>query len=121
MSDDSEVLLGRLIGGDPTAVTEICGRAAVAPATTPPRLLVAAALVGDGTVELLDRAMSTATSSRDRQLVVIAAAIVEGDHELADVLVRDHLVDHPDDVFVAWIAFSHARSSAARSPRLERS
>jgi hypothetical protein len=120
MSGDSEVLLGRLIGGDPTAATEICGRAAVATATTPPRVLVAAALVGDGDVELLDRAMASATSSRDRQLVVIVAAIVDGDHELADVLVRDHLVDHPDDVFVAWIAFNHVRSSAARSSRSER-
>jgi hypothetical protein len=119
MSDDSEVLLGRLIGGDPSAASEICGRAVRSAASTPPRLLVAAALVGDGTGDVLARAMADATTSRDRQLVAIAAAHLDGSHQLVDALVRDHLVDHPDDVFVAWIASRHARNSEAPSTRSE--
>jgi hypothetical protein len=119
VSDDSEVLLGRLIGGDPTAVSDVCDRATGPAAGAAPRVLVAAALVGHQTDGLLARALAGAVTSRDRQLVAIAAAHVDGNHQLVDVLVRDHLVDHPDDVFVAWIASQHARSSEACSDRQE--
>jgi len=66
--------------------------------------LVTAALVapdGDG---LLARAHGIAATTRDRQLVAIATAYRRGDRELVDALARDHLVDHPDNVLVAWIA-----------------
>jgi hypothetical protein len=36
--------------------------------------------------------------------VVIAGAHRRGERELVDALARDHLVDHPDNVLVAWIA-----------------
>jgi hypothetical protein len=36
--------------------------------------------------------------------VANAAAHLRGEHELVDALARDHLVDHPDNVLVAWIA-----------------
>ena len=36
--------------------------------------------------------------------VGIAAAHLRGERELVDALARDHLVDHPDNVLVAWIA-----------------
>ena len=50
------------------------------------------------------RANAAATTSRERQLVAIAAAHLRGEPELVDALARDHLVDHPDNVLVAWIA-----------------
>jgi hypothetical protein len=69
-----------------------------------PLILVAAALFapdGDG---LLDRARDVAASTRERQVVAIATAHRRGERELVDALARDHLVDHPDNVLVAWIA-----------------
>ena len=45
-----------------------------------------------------------AATTRDRQLVAIATAHLRGERELVDALARDHLVDHPDNVLVAWIA-----------------
>jgi len=35
---------------------------------------------------------------------------VSGERELVDALARDHLVDHPDSVLVAWIAEAAAHS-----------
>ena len=69
-----------------------------------PAMLVAAALYApDGDV-LLARAATVATSTRDRQLVAIAAAHLRGERDVVDALARDHLVDHPDSVLAAWIA-----------------
>jgi len=53
---------------------------------------------------LLARAAAHAATTRDRQLVAIATAHRSGERELVDALARDHLVDHPDSVLVAWIA-----------------
>jgi hypothetical protein len=36
--------------------------------------------------------------------VAIAGAHVRGEHALVDALAREHLVEHPDSVLVAWIA-----------------
>ena len=36
--------------------------------------------------------------------MAIATAHRRGERELVDALARDHLVDHPDNVLVAWIA-----------------
>ena len=43
-------------------------------------------------------------TTRDRQLVAVAAAHLAGDPDRVDALARDHLVDHPDSILVAWIA-----------------
>ena len=59
---------------------------------------------GTGTPSRLDRARAVAATSRDRQVVAIARAHLAGDHDLVDALARDHLVDHPDSLIVAWIA-----------------
>jgi len=69
-----------------------------------PLILVAAALFTPQGDRLLVRAEGLATTTRARQLVAIAAAHRRGDRELVDALARDHLVDHPDSVLVAWIA-----------------
>ena len=36
--------------------------------------------------------------------MAIATAHRRGERELVDALARDHLVDHPEEVLVAWIA-----------------
>jgi hypothetical protein len=80
-------LIRRLIGAGPSEATA----------------LVAAAVV-DHRRDLLTRAEAVARTTRDRQLVAIAAAHLDGDADRVDALARDHLVDHPDNVLVAWIA-----------------
>jgi hypothetical protein len=75
-----------------------------APHSSLVRDLVAAALSTPDRPDLLVRAGEVATSTRDRQLVAIAAAHLDGDDDRALLLARDHLADHPDDVLVASIA-----------------
>ena len=74
-------------------------------------ILVAAALFARDSDGLLARARRTATTTRERQLVAIAGAHLGGEHELVDALARDHLVDHPDNVLVAWIAGASRRTA----------
>ena len=88
MPRDHGHLVRRLAVGDDAAVAAI----------------VAAALFGADGDALLARAGVVAATTRDRQLVAIAAAHRRGDRRLVDALARDHLVDHPDSVLVAWIA-----------------
>ena len=67
--------------------------------------------------DLLDRAAGVATTTRDRQVVAIAVAHVAGDADRVDVLARDHLVDHPDSVLVAWIsANTHPQPPTRKDP-----
>jgi hypothetical protein len=107
MPDEIETLLGRLISGDQGAVAAVLAGARTSDV---PAVLVAAALIsGDGDGRLLARATTHAITTRDRQLVAVAAAHLEGDHDLFDALIRDHLADHPDNVLGAWIATRHAR------------
>ena len=104
MPPDIDVLLRRLIGGDPTAPEEILDGART---TDSPTLLVAAALVSDqpsGPARFLARAAEHATTTRDRQLVAVAAAHLDDDADLLDALARDHLSEHPDNILAAWIA-----------------
>ena len=67
-------------------------------------ILVAAALFAADGDALMVRAAGLAATTRDRQLVAIAVAHRRGERDLVDALARDHLVDHPDNVLVAWIA-----------------
>jgi hypothetical protein len=102
-----EHLLHRLLVGDAEAITTIVAASRTSDA---PAVLVAAALFaldGDG---LIARAEGLAATTRDRQLVAIAAAHLRGDRDLVDALARDHLVDHPDNVLVAWIAGASHRN-----------
>ena len=79
-----------------------------------------AALVADDADELLEQAAKAATTTRDRQVVAIATAHVHGNHELVDVLARDHLVDHPDSVLVASIAATSRRQANPNTTPSER-
>lgn len=115
MPDETATLLGRLISGDQAAVAAILAGARTSDV---PTLLVAAAVVsGDSDGRLLGRANTHATTTRDRQLVAVAAAYLGGDHDLFDALIRDHLADHPDNLLAAWIATRHARSHAPLTPQ----
>ncbi|HEX5086402.1 MAG TPA: hypothetical protein VFV89_01245 [Nocardioides sp.] len=116
MPDDVENLVHRLVGGDRQAAADILERST---SDDSPALLVAAALVSDAPDPLLTRAAASATKTRDRQLVAIVTAHLRDDVDLLDVLVRDHLTDHPDNVLVAWIAAQHTPAAPAARQRNE--
>jgi hypothetical protein len=98
---DTNTLLRQVIGGNTAASAQIVERARSSDETL---LLVTAALVDPTAPDLLARASVSAMTTRDRQVVAIAAAHLAGDSDRVDALARDHLVDHPDSVLVAWIA-----------------
>ena len=93
-------LLLRLIGGDPAAAGEVLASAAT---SQDPSVLVAASLVSDDPAYLVP-AGALAVTVRDRQLVVLAQAHLNGQADLLDALVRDHLSEYPDHLLAAWIA-----------------
>jgi hypothetical protein len=102
-----EQLLHRLVVGDADA---IAGIVEASRTSDHPMILVAAALFAPDPDGLIARAGEMAGTTRDRQLVAIATAHLRGERELVDALARDHLVDHPDNVLVAWIAgASHSK------------
>jgi ABC-type uncharacterized transport system ATPase subunit len=103
MSDDGvdvDRMIRRAIGGDEVAVSWITGQATT---SADPTVMTMAALL-ERQPEHVDRALAISVTSRDRQVAAIAGAHLRGEHELVDVLARDHLVDHPDSFLVAWIA-----------------
>jgi hypothetical protein len=71
--------------------------------TTSISILVMAAVFAKDP-HLLVLARQRAERTRDRQLVEIVRAYFVGDTALVDALARDHLVDFPDSLIVAWIA-----------------
>ena len=81
-------------------------------------VLVAAAVVnadaGDTELarELLDHAKPQAVTTRDRQLVEIAAAHLAGNQDRFDALVRDHLSEYPDNQLANWMAGTQEQSQA---------
>ena len=79
--------------------------------------VVAAALFAPVPADLLRRAAAWRTTTRDRQVVAIAAAHLAGDADRVDALARDHLADHPDSVLVAWItADTHPNRHTRKDP-----
>lgn len=100
MPDDNSTLLHRLIGDHPDAPAEILTLAAHS--TSTPLLVAAGVLAGD--LDLLTRAAQHASTTRNRQLVALAEAHLRGNADLLNVLVREHLCEHPDNLLAAWIA-----------------
>lgn len=98
--ENADTVIRRAIGGDADAIDWIVGSADSSQAATV--LAMAAVLLRQA--HRLDRARAVAVSSRDRQVVEIARAHLDEDAELVDALARDHLVDYPDSLLVAWIA-----------------
>ena len=103
----AEHLLHQLAVGDAAAIAAIVEASRT---SDDPMILVAAALFASDGDDLLARARGRATTTRDRQLVAIATAHLRGERDLVDALARDHLVDHPDNVLVAWIAGASHRT-----------
>jgi hypothetical protein len=115
MTDETPALLGALISGDQSAAAAV--RTRVATSDVPALLVAAAVLDGDPGGALLARAAAHAATTRDRQLVAVAAAYLGGDHGLFDALIRDHLADHPDNVLAAWLAARHTCHRAPSAPQ----
>jgi hypothetical protein len=114
MPTESENVLHQLAVGDAAAVAAIVDRAHTSDDVT---TMVAAALFAPDPSDLLRRADTVATTTRDRHVVAIAVAHVAGDADRVDALARDHLVDHPDSVLVAWIsANTHPHLSTRKDP-----
>ena len=101
-----DLLIRGLSAGDATAIERVLAGAGTG---AHPTVLVAAALVVPGWRDLLDRALAAADSDRDRQLVAIAAAHLQGDADRALLLARDHLAAHPDSLLAAHIAAASTR------------
>jgi hypothetical protein len=106
-------LIHRLAVGDATAVAAIVDASRT---SDDAMVLVAAALFAADGDRLLARAEGVAATTRDRQLVAIAGAHLRGERDLVDALARDHLVDHPDSVLVAWIAGASRTPSSSKEP-----
>jgi hypothetical protein len=99
--------LHRITSGDPEVIAEFVDCAHTSEDAT--TLVVASLFSADGD-ELLARANHHAVTTRERQTVAIAAAHLQGDRDLVDALARDHLLEHPDSVLVAWIAGAGVRT-----------
>ena len=108
---DTDALVRQLICGDPAAASLIVIDART---STEPLVLTAAALLDPATPSLLDRAVAAAVQTQDRQVTAIAAAYLAGDVDRVSALAREHLLDHPGSVLVAWIA-AGASTPAARA------
>jgi hypothetical protein len=108
-----EHLLHQLVVGDAVAIAAIVEASRT---SDDPLILVAAALFAPESDDLMARARRTAATIRDRQLVAIATAHLRGERDRVDALARDHLVDHPDNVLVAWIAGASHRAAPSPNP-----
>jgi hypothetical protein len=114
MTDDSvETVIRQAIGGDAGATSWILVQAD----TTASAVVIAMAALLERLPGRLDRARDAAATSRDRQVVEIARAHLDGQSELVDALARDHLVDYPDSLIVAWIASDAVERSRGKGGR----
>ncbi len=94
-------LVRQLIAGDGALAEDVLLRAGT---STEPMVLVVAALARPAEAGLLDHALCRASIPRDRQLIAVAAAFLAGETDRVQALAREHLLDHPDSVLVAWLA-----------------
>jgi hypothetical protein len=98
--DSDDTAIRKAIGGDSGATTWILAQAD----TTDSAVVIAMAALLERLPARLDKALAAASTSRDRQVVEIARAHLDGKSELVDALARDHLVDYPDSLIVSWVA-----------------
>jgi hypothetical protein len=113
MTDDSaQTVIRQAIGGDTAANPWILAQAD----TTESPVVIAMAALLERRPGSLDRALVAASTSRDRQVVEIARAHLHGNNDLVDALARDHLVDFPDSLIVAWIASDALERSRGKGP-----
>jgi hypothetical protein len=110
---DVDLMIRRAIGGDAAAIAWITGQAET---SLVPSVVAMAALLDERPAGIA-RALALAVTTRDRQVAAIAHAQLRGEHDLVDALAREHLVDHPDSVLVAWIASSAGGRDDRTHPR----
>ncbi len=110
---DPQELVRQFIAGDGAVADGLVRRATT---SDEPLVLVVAALTRPADADLLVRALRTASNPRDRQVIAIASAFLAGEADRVQALAREHLVDHPDSVLVAWLAASAPPSAEARRP-----
>ena len=84
-----ETVIRQAIGGDPDATAWILAQADRSASA----VVIAMAALLERRPGRLDRARDAAATNRDRQVVEIARAHLDGRSELVDALARDHLVD----------------------------
>ena len=94
-----EAMITRAIAGNEEAIATVL---ASAMDTTDARMVALAALLASR-ADWITRADRLALTTRDRQVVAISASHLAGQHDLAQMLARDHLTDHPDSPIVEWI------------------
>src|SRR5436190_730078 len=112
-AEPDDVIHQLVVGGD-AAIAEIIEQAHTSDDVT---TIVAAALFAPVPGDLLQRAAGVAETTRDRQVVAIAVAHLAGDTDRVDALARDHLVEHPDSVLIAWIsANTHPHRHTRKDP-----
>ena len=111
MPAQPENVIHQLAVGDEEAIARIVHQARTSNDVT---TLVAAALFTPDGFVLMARAATFAVTTRDRQLVAIATAHMSGDADRVEDLARDHLVDHPDSVLVAWITSASNHDTETR-------
>jgi hypothetical protein len=112
MPAESENVIHQLAVGGDAAIAEVIERARTSDDVT---TVVAAALFAPAADnDLMERAATLAATTRDRQLVAIAIAHLEGNGGRVQDLARDHLVDHPDSVLVAWISSESNHATRTR-------
>ncbi len=95
-----DTTIRQAIGGDRAATNWILAQAD----TTKSAVVITMAALLERLPGRLQRALAAASTTRDRHVVEIARAHLDGNNELVDALARDHLVDYPDSLIVAWIA-----------------
>ena len=115
MTDDRvDTVIRQAIGGDVDAISWIAAHADTVDDRGPHR---DGRRPGTASRSPRPRPRRRRVDSRDRQVVAIARAHLDGERELVDALARDHLVDHPDSLIVGWIA-SDAIADARHEGRI---
>ncbi len=116
---DPHELVRQLIVGNGVVADAVLERTGT---SDEPLVLVVAALTRPADTGLLVRALRLASSPRDRQVIAVASAFLAGETERVQALAREHLLDHPDSVLVAWLAASAppAREGRPTRPRPDR-
>jgi hypothetical protein len=113
MPAQPENVIHQLAVGDRAAIAHIVLQAQTSNDVT---TLVAAAFFAPDGSDLLTRAATLAVTTKDRQLVEIATAHLDGDADRVEDLARDHLADHPGSVLVAWITATSNATDTRRDP-----
>jgi hypothetical protein len=108
--DGADTTIRQAIGGDQQAMSRIVAQGA----TSDDAVVITVAALLEGRSARLDRAAALAATTRDRQVVAIARAHLDGNDELVDAFARDHLVDYPDSLIVSWIASDGVARSRRR-------